>query len=60
MHFAIRLIGLLRIISLVGIYTIIKKMSFSKTLTLIILFVSLAVFGFITKVGNLGGQICHT
>ncbi|MBK8500846.1 MAG: hypothetical protein IPL46_00810 [Saprospiraceae bacterium] len=57
---AIWLMGLLGTTSLFGLYAIIKKWSFSKTITLIILFVSLATFGLFAKVGNLGGQIRHT
>lgn len=57
---AIWLMGLLGLTSLFGIYAIVKKLSFSKTLSLIILFISLATFGVFARVGYLGGQIRHT
>ena len=57
---AIWIMGLLGVISLVGLYSIIKKRSYSKLLNSIILIVSLVTFGLFAKVGNLGGQIRHT
>ncbi len=57
---AIWLMGLLGIISLVGLYVIIKKNHFSKVILPAILIISLATFILFAKVGNLGGQIRHT
>ncbi|HQW11103.1 MAG TPA: hypothetical protein PK076_01405 [Saprospiraceae bacterium] len=57
---AIWLMGILGLTSLIGIYAIAKKLSFSKMLSLIILFISLATFGLFARVGYLGGQIRHT
>ena len=57
---AIWLMGLLGILSLVSFYSIIKKLSFARPLTLITLIVSLATFGLFAQVGNLGGQIRHS
>jgi len=57
---AIWVMGFLGLIALVGLYSSIKKMPFSRTLMPIILIVSLGTFGLFAKVGNLGGQIRHT
>lgn len=57
---AIWLMGLLGALSLLSLYAIVKKISFSKTLTLSTLVVSLITFGVFAKVGNLGGQIRHS
>lgn len=57
---AIWLMGLLGVLSLINLYVIFKNLSFSKTITLLTLLVSLATFGLFAQVGNLGGQIRHS
>ena len=57
---AIWLMGLLGVLSLINLYVIFKKLSFSKTITLLTLLVSLVTFGLFAQVGNLGGQIRHS
>lgn len=57
---AIWLMGLLGVLSLINLYAIFKKVSFSKTITILTLLVSLATFGLFAQVGNLGGQIRHS
>jgi uncharacterized membrane protein len=57
---AIWLMGLLGILSLAGLYATIKKLSFTKTLSVATLVVSLATFGIFALVGNHGGQIRHS
>ena len=57
---AIWLMGLLGVFSLASFYAIVKELSFSKTVILITLLISLATFGLFAKVGNLGGQIRHS
>ena len=57
---AIWLMGLLGILSLINFFAIIKKLSFTKTISLITLIVSLGTFGLFAKVGNTGGEIRHS
>ena len=57
---AIWLMGFLGVISLVSLYAIFKKLSFSKTITLVTFIVSIVTFGLFAQVGNLGGQIRHS
>ena len=57
---AIWLMGLLGVFSLASFYAIVKKLSFSRTVILITLLISLATLGLFAQVGNLGGQIRHT
>lgn len=57
---AILLMFGLGILSVVGLFSIIKKISFEKPLIIVILIVSIATFGLFGKVGNLGGQVRHT
>ena len=57
---AIWLMGLLGVLSAIGFYAIAVNWSFSKTITLVTLVVSLATCGVFAKVGNLGGQIRHS
>ncbi|MCF6223669.1 MAG: hypothetical protein L3J34_08070 [Flavobacteriaceae bacterium] len=57
---AIWLMGLLGGLSLISFYAIIKKLSFTKTISSITLIVSLITFGLFAQVGNLGGQIRHS
>ncbi len=57
---AIWLMGFLGAFSLVGLISMVRKLSFAKTVTLITLLISLATFGVFAKVGNLGGQIRHS
>jgi len=54
------LAGLLGLLSLVNLYAMAKKLSFVKTLSWIILVLSLITAGFFAKTGNLGGQIRHS
>ncbi len=57
---AIWLIGVLGILSLMGLYMNLKKMAFSSILISTVLIISLGTFAVFGKVGNLGGQIHHT
>ncbi|PHS53032.1 MAG: hypothetical protein COB01_05640 [Lutibacter sp.] len=57
---AIWLMGLLGILSLISLFAIIKKLSFSKTISLVTLIVSLGTFGIFVKVGSTGGEIRHS
>ncbi len=57
---AIWLMGLLGVLSIVSFFAIVKKLSFSRTISLVTLLISLATFGIFAKVGNLGGQIRHS
>ncbi len=57
---AIWLMGLLGILSIVSFFAIVKKLSFSKTISLATLLISLTTFALFAKVGNLGGQIRHS
>lgn len=57
---AIWLMGLLGILSLISLFAIIKKLSFSKPITLVTLIVSLGTFGIFAEVGNTGGEIRHS
>jgi uncharacterized membrane protein len=57
---AIWLMGFLGIISLFSLWAMIKKMPFSRTITLITFVVSIATFALFSQVGNLGGQIRHS
>ncbi|MFA5297765.1 MAG: hypothetical protein WC389_06100 [Lutibacter sp.] len=57
---AIWLMGLLGILSLFNFFAIVKKLSFSKTISIITLVVSIATFALFAQVGNLGGQIRHS
>ena len=57
---AIWLMGFLGILSLINFFAIIKNLSFTKTISLITLIVSLGTFGLFAKVGNTGGEIRHS
>lgn len=57
---AIWLMGFLGVLSLFSLWAMIKKMSFSRTITLITFAVSIATFALFAQVGNLGGQIRHS
>jgi uncharacterized membrane protein len=57
---AIWLMGFLGVMSLVSLYAIFKKLSFTKTITLVTFIVSIVTFGLFAQVGNLGGQIRHS
>ena len=50
----------LGIASLMAIYVTIKKSSFTKTASMLTLFISLISFALIARTGYLGGQIRHT
>jgi uncharacterized membrane protein len=57
---AIWLMGVLGLLSSVGLYAIKAKLSITRKLNLVILAVSIITFILFAKVGNLGGQIRHT
>ena len=57
---AIWLMGLLGAFSLISFYAITKKMSFTKTTTIVTLVLSLTTAGLFAVVGNSGGQIRHS
>lgn len=57
---AIWLMGILGALSLLNLFFSIKHKSGAKILSIITLVVSLATFGVMVQVGNLGGQIRHT
>jgi len=57
---AIWLMGLLGILSVFNFFTIIKNLSFAKTISLITLFVSIGTFVLFAKVGSTGGEIRHS
>ena len=57
---AIWLMGILGVFSLISFFTFIKKLAFSKTITMVTLIISIATFGLFAQVGNLGGQIRHS
>jgi linoleoyl-CoA desaturase len=54
---AVWLMVLLGVVWLAGLYTITRKLPFSKVISPVILFISLSTFGLFAKVGNLGGRI---
>lgn len=57
---AIWLMGFLGVLSLFSLFFSIKNKSGAKILSIITLVVSLATFGIMAQVGNIGGQIRHT
>lgn len=57
---AIWLMGILGLLSLISLFFSIKNKSGAKVLSIITLVASLATFGVMAQVGNLGGQIRHT
>jgi len=57
---AIILMEILGVFSLLAFILMMLKSKFSKIVNIIVLIVSIAAFGLIAKVGNLGGQIRHT
>jgi len=57
---AIILMGLLGFISLFNLFSFYKKYSFTKTISILTIVISLITFGVFTQVGNLGGQIRHS
>ena len=58
--FALVALIVLGVISLLGLFLTLKKSSFTKTIAVIALFISLISFGIIARTGYLGGQIRHT
>jgi len=54
------LMGFLGVLSLLNLFTIIKKYSFAKSITIVSVITSVLTFGFFAQVGNLGGQIRHS
>ena len=57
---AIWLMGILGVLSIVSFIAIVKKLSYSKTISLVTLLISLATFGLFAIVGDWGGQIRHS
>ncbi len=57
---AIILMEILGVFSMLAFIMMMLKSKFSKIVNIIVLIVSIAAFGLIAKVGNLGGQIRHT
>jgi len=57
---AIWVMGLLGTISVFTFFAIIKKLPFSKTISVITLIVSLGTFGLFAIVGSTGGEIRHS
>ncbi len=57
---ALWLMSVLGLLSLAGLYSIWKKLSYAKNITLAVLIVSLITIGIMAKVGNLGGKIRHS
>ncbi len=48
------------VISIVGLYLVIKKSYLAKTVSVLALFVAAISFGLVARTGYLGGQIRHT
>lgn len=57
---ALWLMGFLGVLSIINFYVILKKLTYTKTINLITLIVSLGTFAVFAKVGNEGGKIRHT
>jgi uncharacterized membrane protein len=57
---AIWLMGFLGVLSLINLFLSLKNKTGAKILSIITLVLSLATFGVMAQVGNLGGQIRHT
>ena len=57
---AIWLMGILGLLSLINLFALAKKASYTKTISWIVLILSLTTAGMFAKVGNLGGQIRHS
>ena len=58
--FALISLIILGVTSLIGLLLTLRKSSLTRTLAIIILFISLISFGLIARTGYLGGQIRHT
>ena len=50
----------LGVASIGGLFLTLKKSSLTKTVALVVLFISLISFGLVARTGYLGGQIRHT
>ena len=57
---AIWFMAVLGVFSFAGLFSIYKKMTFSKVLNPVLLVIALVTCGLFVKVGNLGGQIRHS
>ena len=58
--FALVSLIILGLTSIGGIFLTMKNSSFTKTIAIVILFISLISFGLVARTGYLGGQIRHT
>lgn len=58
--FALVSLIVLGVASIGGLFLTLKKSSLTKTVALVILFISLISFGLVARTGYLGGQIRHT
>ncbi|CAN5124867.1 hypothetical protein BH09BAC5_BH09BAC5_18940 [soil metagenome] len=58
--FALVALIVLGVASLIGLFLTLKKSSFTRTIAVVTLFISLISFGIIARTGYLGGQIRHT
>jgi len=58
--FALISLIILGVTSLIGLFLTLRKSSLTRTLAIIILFISLISFGLVARTGYLGGQIRHT
>lgn len=58
--FALISLIILGVASIAGLFLTLRKSSLTRTLAIIILFISLISFGLVARTGYLGGQIRHT
>ncbi len=58
--FALVSLIILGVASILGLFLTLRKSSLTRTLAIIILFISLISFGLVARTGYLGGQIRHT
>lgn len=58
--FALLSLIILGVASVIGVYVTIRKSPLTRTLAIVILFISLISFGLVARTGYLGGQIRHT
>ena len=57
---AIVLMVLLGFLSIISFFTLVRKLSFAKTATILTLAISIITFGVFAQVGKLGGEIRHS
>ena len=58
--FALVSLLILGVASIAGLFLTLRKSALSKTIAIVVLFISLISFGLVARTGYLGGQIRHT